>query len=297
MFEPFTLDQITIFLAVVDEGGFSAAGRRLGRVQSAVSHSIASLEETLGARLFDRSSRRPVLTDAGERLAAEARLVLAQARELRQVAGSIREGLETELSLAVDPLYPSERLVPVLRAFHEAHPTVSLRVVSDVLGEAVRLVRDGHVDLGVCNLVETHDDVFDSIPLGRVRLVPVCAPDHPLASDTGPLRANRLRQWTQVVLTERTIRSEDHGVLAAHTWRVTDLGTKIELIRAGVGWGSAPEPLVRDAIAAGDLVRLEPGLWPDGGHIVVLHSVVRTDRPLGPAGSWLRRELVLPAVS
>src|SRR5690606_27909565 len=148
-FEPITLDQMTVFLAVVDHGGFSAAARALGRVQSAVSHSVTSLEKTLGTTLVDRRSRPPVPTDAGRRIAVEARLVLAQARALRQVAGAMREGLEPELTVAIDPLYPTDVLADALRAFHDAFPTVSLRLVTDLMGDALQLVRDGVADLGV----------------------------------------------------------------------------------------------------------------------------------------------------
>ena len=64
-----TLDQIRLFLAVVDEGSFNAAARRLGRAISVISYGIASMEAQLGITLFDREgSRRPVLTDAGKAL-------------------------------------------------------------------------------------------------------------------------------------------------------------------------------------------------------------------------------------
>jgi DNA-binding transcriptional LysR family regulator len=293
MFEPITLDQMTVFLAVIEHGGFSAAARELGRVQSAVSHSVTSLEKTLGTTLFDRGSRPPTPTEAGLRLAAEARLVLAQARELRQVAGAMREGLEPELTIAIDPLYPIGALAATLHAFHETFPTVALRIHTDLLGDALQRVRDGAADLGVCNLVEVHDAALTVLPAGRVPLVPVCAPTHPLASEPPPQRADRLQQHTQVVLTERMLRTEDHGVLAARTWRVTDLATKVRLLVAGVGWGNAPLELVAEPLARGELVRLRPEPWFQGRQDVVLHIVVRTDRPLGPAGSWLRRHLDL----
>lgn len=294
-FEPFTLDQITVFLTVVEHGGFSAAARQLGRVQSAVSHSVATLEQVLGTPLFDRASRPPQLTDAGRRLADEARLVLAQARELRHVAGAIREGLEPRLTLAVDPLYPGRALAAACRAFHDTFPSVALHLHAEVLDEAQRLVREGIADLGICNLGDAHDHMLTALPAVRVRLVPVCAPSHPLAREPAPQRADRLQRHTQIVLSERGARSEDRGVLAPRTWRVTDLGTKVRLLKAGVGWGSAPADEVAAAIEAGELVRLEPAPWLGGGIDVLLHTVVRADRPLGPAGSWLRDRLVLAA--
>lgn len=293
MFEPISLDQLTVFVAVVDHGGFSAAARHLGRVQSAVSHAIAGLETALSTPLFDRSHRPPSPTVAGRRLAAEARLVLAQVRELREVAGVMREGLEAEVTLVVDPIYPVAALTHALSDFHRNFPTVSVRVQTEVLDGAVALVRDGLADLGVCNLAEQHDPELDELPAGRVALLPVCAPTHPLARERHPQRADRLRHHVQVVLTERAVHTADRGVLAARTWRVTDMATKLHLLRAGIGWGSLPRELCEGLLDGGELVRLHPEPWLDGHHEVALHTVVRADRPLGPAGHWLRQQLAL----
>ena len=293
MFEPFSLDQLTMFVAVVDHGGFSAAARQLGRVQSAVSHAVASLETALSTKLFDRSHRPPSPTLAGRRLAAEARLVLAQVRELRQVAGVMSEGLEAELTLVVDQIYPVGTLTRALSDFHRRFPTVTLRVQTELLDGAVAMVREGLADFGVCNLADQHDPELDELPVGRVALIPVCAPQHPLAEESSPQRTDRLKQHVQVVLSERAVQTADRGVLAARTWRVTDMSTKLQLLLAGVGWGSLPRELCEGPLARGELARLHPEPWLGGQHEVVLHTVVRADRPLGPAGHWLRMQLTL----
>src|SRR5580692_3330537 len=75
MLDGVSLDQIRTFIAAVDEGSFSAAGRRLGRAQSVVSQTLANLEGQLGLQLFDRSGRIPVLTEQGRALLAVARSV------------------------------------------------------------------------------------------------------------------------------------------------------------------------------------------------------------------------------
>src|SRR5579862_8388002 len=95
-----TLDQLRLFLAVVDAGGFSAAARSLGRAQSAVSYGVANLERQLGISLFDRSGRKPALTQAGVELAAEARAVCVQVDHLRARAHGIAQGVEPRLAIA-----------------------------------------------------------------------------------------------------------------------------------------------------------------------------------------------------
>ena len=67
MIDPLTLDQMRALVVVAEAGSFSAAARRLGRVQSAISQSIQTMEATLGVALFDRSTRTPALTEAGQR--------------------------------------------------------------------------------------------------------------------------------------------------------------------------------------------------------------------------------------
>ena len=77
MIDSLTLDQMRILVAVADAGSFSAAARKLGRVQSAISQSIQTLETTLGLVLFDRSGKTPQLTDAGKALVGDARVLIA----------------------------------------------------------------------------------------------------------------------------------------------------------------------------------------------------------------------------
>lgn len=77
MIDSLTLDQMRVLVAVADAGSFSAAARKLGRVQSAISQAIQTLETTLGLSLFDRSGKTPQLTDAGKALVGDARALIA----------------------------------------------------------------------------------------------------------------------------------------------------------------------------------------------------------------------------
>jgi DNA-binding transcriptional LysR family regulator len=290
----FSLDQLSAFLAVVEEGSFSAAGRRLGRVQSAVSYGIGQLEGGLGTVLFDRSGHTPVLTQQGKRLAAEARLVLAQARDLAECAAQLQEGVESELRIVVDAAYPSERMVDACTVFQEQFPATALRMELGLLRDAVDTVRRSAADLGVCNLAGSQPDDLLVVHLGGVTLLPVCAAHHPLAGHEGALAESALRRSTQIVHTERgRALTEDQGVIAPRTWRVTDLALKTELIVRGLGWGSLPADIAEPLLSSGELVRLHPLPWPRAGHRLELHSVTHPERPLGRAGQWFREVLAL----
>ncbi len=282
-----SLDQISVFLAVAETGGFAPAARRLGRATSVISYQIAGLEKALGLVLFARGgARRPVLTPAGAALASEARQVVRGVEAFSARAAGLKGGLEAEVILAVDAMLPSERLATAARAFQDAFPTVRLRLVAEGFGAVTRLVADRGATLGVCGAQSELVSGLVRRPAGEVALAPVAAPDHPLAR-ARPLSAGAAEDHLQIVVSDRSRLSEgrDFGVLARETWRVPDLFTKRALLLAGVGWGSLPEPLIAADLAAGRLVRLDPPeLAPIVYPFVVLH---RADAPLGPAGAWL----------
>jgi DNA-binding transcriptional LysR family regulator len=286
-----TLDQLHVLTTVVETGSFSAAARCLNRAQSVISYTIANLETQLGVALFARDGRRPVLTEAGRALIADARRVGRLVDELRARAAALRRGLEAELGLAVDVMFPTGRLVAALDDFAREYPTVGLRLRIEGLGGVAQLVLDGVCQLGVTGWMGRVPGALERRAIGEVRLIPVAAPGHPVASAPAPIGGAALREHVQLVLTDRTTLTEgqDFGVLALRTWRLGDLGAKHALLLAGVGWGNMPAEMVADDIAAGRLVRLGIAEAPE--HHYPLGLIHRTDAPPGPAGAWLAGRL------
>jgi DNA-binding transcriptional LysR family regulator len=286
-----SLDQLHVLAAVAEAGSFSAAARALNRTQSVVSYTIAHLEDQLGLQLFDRGQRRPVLTEAGTAILADARRVAATVRELRARAAGLRGGLEAEVALAVDVMFPTCRLVAALDDFAREYPTVSLRLHIEALGAALQLVVERSCVLGIAGWMAAQFEALERRPIGEAVLVPVAAPTHPLALHEGPVPSEAAREQTQLVLADRSAltRGQDFGVLSRRTWRLGDLGAKHALLLAGLGWGNMPEPMVRDDIAAGRLARLNLVGAERSAYALVL--INRTDTPPGPAGQWLAGRL------
>ncbi len=281
-----------MLVAVADAGSFSAAARMLNRTQSVVSYTIANLEAQLGLTLFDRSRRRPALTPGGRAVLGDAQRVSAAVDELRARAAGLSGGLEAEVSLAVDVMFPTTRLVAALQAFAAQFPTVALRLQVEALGQVVQLVLDRRCGLGIAGWMAALYDTLERVPLGATALVPVAVPAHPLAMLRRRLTSLELGQETQLVLTDRSKLTEgqDFGVLSPRTWRLGDLGAKHALLRAGLGWGNMPEPMVRDDLAAGRLVRLDlPNSAPIDFRLLLVH---RQDARPGRAGSWLAQRLL-----
>lgn len=288
MLDALTLDQLRVLLVVVETGSFSAAGRRLRRVQSAISQAMANLEAQLGLIIWDRRARIPRLTDAGRGVVVAARRVCAEVDELRRLAAGMAAGLEAEVSLCVDALMPVAALVDYCAAFAAAYPTVGLRVDSQTMSAVSARVLAGSATLGVTVPMGVLPGL-ERVALAPVHMVPVVAPGHPLARRRGRLSSAQLGEHVQVVLSERggeTTGVPDQAVLSPRTWRVADLHTKHALLLAGLGWGNLPAPIIADDLTRGRLIRIRPDAWADDEHTLHLTAVYRSDAVLGPAHRW-----------
>jgi len=280
-----TLDQVRTFIAAVDEGSFSAAGRKLRRAQSVVSQTLANLEAQLGVKLFDRSGRYPRLTEEGRSLLADARSVADNVDEFKARARAMREGLEPELSVAMDVMYPMEALTRAAAHSRKAYPHTPLRLYVEALGGVIKPVLDRSCSIGVIGTLPIVPDELQSEPLLSIALVTVVGPSHSLAKNRGVISASSIAKHVQLVLTDRTVLSEgrDFGVLSPLTWRLADLGAKHSFLKAGLGWGHMPLHMVKADLDSGALVRIRVESIPRAP-AMAMSVVFRKDALPGPAG-------------
>ena len=288
-----SLDQLRTFIAAVEEGSFSAAGRKLRRAQSVISQTLATLERQLGVKLFDRSGRYPRLTQSGQALLIDARAITDGMDCFKARAKTLREGLEPELSLSIDAMFPMSALTEAVGAFRGVFPYTPLRLYVEVLGAVIEPVLQGTCHIGVIGTLPVVPDSMHSEPLLDVPIVTVVAPVHPLASYQGVIPSSELQKHVQLVLTDRSKLTEgrSYGVFSQNVWRLADLGAKHAFLRAGFGFGHMPMFMVEDDIADGKLraVRIEmPGV---ANPLMPMHAVYRKEAPPGPAGRWLIQSL------
>lgn len=282
-----TIDQLRVFISVVEAGSFAGAARKLNRATSVISYTIANLELQLGVSLFDRlTTKKPQLTLEGRTVLAEARAVSNGINNLRAKVKGMLEGIEPEINLALDVMLPAARVTDALKAFREAYPNVNLKLYMEALGAVTQMVRNREASIGISGPLDVEVDGLERVGVGHVTLIPVAAPDHPLAR-AGRNEPGAGREHTQLVLTDRSTLTQglEFAVVATRTWRLADLGAKHMLLKEGIGWGNMPEPMVREDIAAGRLVELD---MPDckGGQYR-LQAIFQTDTPPGPAASFL----------
>jgi DNA-binding transcriptional LysR family regulator len=287
MLDGVSFDQLRMFIAAAEAGSFSAAGRRLSRAQSVVSQTIANLESQIGVALFEREGRYPVLTEAGQLLLADARGVVTGLGVLKARAKGMAAGVEPELAVAVDVMFPMAVLTQAAAAFGQAYPNTPLRLYVEVLGGVAKAVLEGVCRFGVIGPLPLEAPALVVEQLLVVPMVVVAAPSHPLAKVTEPLGECTLGQHLQLVLTDRSELSKgrDFFVLSARNWRLADLSAKHAFLLAGLGWGAMPREMVARDLDEGRLVELVIQNAPSE-RVMVMSTTYRADSPPGPAGRW-----------
>jgi DNA-binding transcriptional LysR family regulator len=208
-------------------------------------------------------------------------------------ARTMAEGLEPELSVVIDVVYPMAALTGAVGFFRKTYPNTPLRLYVEALGAVIQPVLEGRCRIGVIGSLPTVPDDVHSEPLLEVPFVTVVAPNHALAAVRGVVPMGRVAEHVQLVLTDRTALTEgrNFGVLSPLTWRLADLGAKQAFLRAGFGWGHMPVPMVQNDIADGSLVKIRIEGVPGRAQFLLMQAVYRKDAPPGPAGRAFIKQL------
>lgn len=293
MLDGMSMDQLRTFIAAADEGSFSAAGRKLRRAQSVVSTTLANLELQVGFPLFERTGRFPRLTEAGQALLEQARVATAGMDAFKAKARTLAEGLEPELAVAVDVMFPIDALTAAVEAFHKEFPATPLRLYVEALGAVLQPLLAGNCRVAIIGSLPEVPAGCASEFLISVAALAVVAPGHPLAALPGPVLRSVAAQHVQLVLADRSslTAGRNFGVMSAQTWRLGDMGAKHAFLRAGLGWGYMPLHMVGEDLRIGKLVRLELETQPNVGSGFSMHAVHLTEHPPGPAGRWFVNRL------
>jgi DNA-binding transcriptional LysR family regulator len=286
------LRQIEHVLAVVEHGSFTAAARSASIVQSALSTSIRNLERELGAPLFERTTRRVSLSQAGMAFLPAARRMLAEssaaADAVRAVAG-LHQG---QVAIGMIQWLGPVDLPSGLAAFHRKYPGIQISVWNATVAVLRERLRDGELDLAYLGSDEpVADDLVGRTVFGE-RLVLIMPTDHPLAG-RARVRWAELAGEPFVELTEgsgvTTILGRVTGRLGLRrriVGRVTQVEVQLALVRNGIGVAVVQETLARSTsgVAIAELAE------PETRWTVTL--VGRAPGPANPAAVALLEHLV-----
>lgn len=285
-----TLDQLQMLIAVADTGNFSAAARKVNRVQSAVSQSIQSLEDALELKLFDRSSKLPRLTEAGEAIVQDARRIINSTDALRARAKNMASVAEPEISLSIEQVFPSAVLIESLRAFRERFPLVSVNLFAEGLGAPEQSLFEGNARLAIYSTALDGMPGFQMEFLGDVRISLVASSSHPLAKVEGLIPQSVLEEHIQLTMVDRTKRYRG-VVMGTRTWSFIDQFSRLDFVRNGFGWCAMPTHLAQSYLDSGELVELKLAAHNGEPLRFPLYAVHKVEQPPGPAAQWLLSEL------
>lgn len=256
-----SFEELNSFIAVVDTGSFTAAGEQLGQTASAVSRSVARLEEKLGASLLTRTTRRLDLTEDGRWFLERARRLIAELAGTEQEMQERQGRLAGKLRINAASPVIQRLLVPLVDDFLDAHPLIELELTS---GEQIVDLIEHRTDVAI-RIGELRDSTLHARPLGRSRLRLLAAPDYLAARGTpagiAALSRHRLLGFTQPEsLNVWPLRHEEDGLAIAPAVRASSGETLRELVLAGAGIACLADYLVREDLATGRLVTVLDGL-------------------------------------
>lgn len=252
---------------VIELRGLKPASERLHRTPSTISHAIKQLERRIGVTLVETRSRRIQLTEAGAILLEHMRPLIRELEGVQGVVDQFRDTGVSVLRIAVDQVFPHDRLIRAMERFTASYPHTRIELFETVLGGGPAMFRDG--DVGIYLGLEPVGD-YVGTQVARVRFVPCAGPGHPLVGQADGLAAGerltdaQLRQYRQVVLRDsHPDGSANAGWLGA-AQRVTadHIHTAVELIRSGLGFGWLPEHQVREERDL-RVLPVDDGLCPD----------------------------------
>jgi len=237
------LRQLEYFVAVAEEGSFTRAAGRVHVVQSALSAAVAALERDLGVRLFDRTTRRVALTDAGVVLLGHARSLADAVQGARDEVAEVAGGTRGTVRIGLMHALTSPALAEALALFRRERPLVRLRPQTHPAGSAglVRAVIDDELDLAVAAVPPELAGRVHVKPLTSELMTLVCPPEHPLTRSPRVLIPDLADEvfidvpagWGSRASVDRLF--AEHRVPRMVDIEVGDVATVVGLVRAGLG--------------------------------------------------------------
>lgn len=285
-------EALTAFAEAAALGSFSAAARKLGKSQSTVSSAIANLEIDLGISLFDRSSRKPALTEHGRVMLGRVQEILAASDRLDRAASQLGGGMESKLSVVWSDTYQSDRFEEMLLAFENRFPDLEFECLIAEHGDLVSLVQTGRAHIGVVAAQNAYPpDVGFATIAEQSEITLFVATAHPLAG-MKDITPDVLANFRELRL-DTYIEMEQGAPQSRRAWSAPSYLMLLEMAVLGFGWAAIPRWMVT-RFATGKLVELNARGWP---RRVPVDAVWSRQRPLGRAGTWLLQEMLAPAAT
>ncbi|MEN8214489.1 MAG: LysR family transcriptional regulator [Pseudomonadota bacterium] len=248
------INALRAFTEVARQGSFSRAAEALFVTQPAVSKRIAALEDELGARLFDRIGKKITLTETGRELEPRARRLLQEADEMKRIASTLSGSVSGRLLMGTSHHIGLHRLPPVLKAFHDQYPDVTLDIRFMDSEQACQAVEQGELELAIVTLPSLPAEQLEVRNIWTDVLEVVTATDHPLASQQ-QAQLRTLARYPAVLpgpqtYTHQLLNQELQrlGLKLDTTLSTNYLETLKMLVMTGLGWSLLPQTMIDEKL-------------------------------------------------
>lgn len=253
------ISALQAFIAVARYESFSKASEQLFVTQPAISKRVASLEEELGAQLFNRIARQISLTEAGKQLLPKAQDLVHQAEDMQRYASNLSDDISGNLSVAIAHHIGLHRMPPILKEFNLRHPKVTLDIRFEDSDQAYTAVEQGDIEFAVITLPQNLPDKLIKEVVWHDALNIMVSQDHALANEA-TLSLAMLSNYPcvltspdtethQVIRREFRQRSLDFNV----QMQTNNLETLKMLTGAGLGWSLLPKTMSDKSLKALDV--------------------------------------------
>ncbi len=283
------------FLLAVDTGSFTHAANHLGVTQPSFTALIQDLEEVLGLRLFERTTRSISLTSAGQDFYARVQRPIADLEEAYRSLADLAAVRRGNVALGALPSAALTLLPAATGTLRQAHPALKVRVVEAHNDELVALLRTNQIEFAVAAQAEPASDLTFT-PLGEDCFCAVFPAGHPLGDAPGMLHWRDVLRYDLILLSQgsharqqfdRAVRDEVGAPTTALRYDVTHMGTAAGMVRQGLGVSVLPRLALPELNLSGLLCT--PLCDASARrYIGVLH---RRDRTLSPAAQALVEQL------
>ncbi|GLP96353.1 LysR family transcriptional regulator [Paraferrimonas sedimenticola] len=289
-----TLEQLSAFKAAAETGSFTKAAKRKGKGLNTISNSIINLEDYLGFKLFDRTGRYPKLTDEGERLYAQVKVLFAQLDTIIHSSTDAMSQIETSVRIGLGELIPTQLFETLVQKVSVKYPNTKLILIRGTAERLHQSLLNEELDLGVMVSKGNPPDGVKLLDTGLLNMVLACSADSELAQ--GPAVSQQRLQATRQVVCQSILDNPllaNYMLFSPNYWETTSLDDSVAMVEQDIGWACLPELLVNEKAAAGSLVRFDCDfLGEQNSKIqVYLDLVVPEHAESGPVSRFLLKTL------
>ncbi len=250
---------MTVYVAVAEEQGFAAGARRLGMSPPAVTRAVAALEERLGVKLLDRTTRHVRVTEAGQRYLDDARRIIAEVDEADDAVAGINAAPRGHLTVTAPVLFGRLYVMPGIVDYLQRFPGMD---VSTVFVDRVTNLLEEGIDVGI-RIGELPDSSMRAVPVGQVRRMIIASPSY-IAKHGTPRTPHELEQHTIVASSGSSVPPDWRFQYGGSTQSlrvkprlgVNNNDSAIEAVRGGFGIARLLSYQAAALLDAGELVEV-----------------------------------------